>query len=120
MRAAGVPVELETDDLGDLPAGVSLGIYRIVQESLTNTLKHAGRGATAAVRVHRTGDLVEVLVSDDGAGRIPQLAATGAAQRLPGRQRPDRHARTRARVRRDPGRGPGSRWWVAGPRGPAG
>ncbi|GAB3139969.1 sensor histidine kinase [Amycolatopsis stemonae] len=82
MRTAGVPVELETDDLGDLPAGVSLGIYRIVQESLTNTLKHAGRGATAAVRVHRTGDLVEVVVSDDGAGRVPQLA--GAARRLPG------------------------------------
>jgi signal transduction histidine kinase len=77
MRAAGVPVELETDELGDLPAGVSLGVYRIVQESLTNTLKHAGRGATAAVRVHRTGDLVEVLVSDDGAGRIPQLAPAG-------------------------------------------
>jgi signal transduction histidine kinase len=82
MRTSGVPVELETDDLGDLPAGVSLGIYRIVQESLTNTLKHAGRGATAAVRVHRTGDLVEVLVSDDGAGRVPQLA--GSPHRLPG------------------------------------
>lgn len=82
MRTAGVPVELETDDLGDLPAGVSLGIYRIVQESLTNTLKHAGRGATAAVRVHRTGDLVEVQVSDDGAGRIPQLTPVGG--RLPG------------------------------------
>jgi signal transduction histidine kinase len=77
MRAAGVPVELETDELGDLPAGVSLGVYRIVQESLTNTLKHAGRGATAAVRVHRTGDLVEVLVSDDGAGRVPQLTPAG-------------------------------------------
>ena len=82
MRTSGVPVELETDDLGDLPAGVSLGIYRIVQESLTNTLKHAGRGATAAVRVHRTGDLVEVLVSDDGAGRVPQLAVS--SHRLPG------------------------------------
>ncbi|WP_449657949.1 sensor histidine kinase [Amycolatopsis eburnea] len=82
MRTAGVPVELETNELGDLPAGVSLGIYRIVQESLTNTLKHAGRGATASVRVHRTGDLVEVLVSDDGAGRVPQLA--GSTQRLPG------------------------------------
>ncbi len=84
MRTAGVPVELETNELGDLPAGVSLGIYRIVQESLTNTLKHAGRGATASVRVHRTGDLVEVLVSDDGAGRVRQLAATAASQRLPG------------------------------------
>jgi signal transduction histidine kinase len=77
MRAAGVPVTLETDELGDLPAGVSLGVYRIVQESLTNTLKHAGRGATASVRVHRTGDLVEVLVSDDGAGRVPQLTPAG-------------------------------------------
>ncbi|MDQ7809962.1 sensor histidine kinase [Amycolatopsis sp. A133] len=85
MRAAGVPVELEAGELGDLPAGVSLGIYRIVQESLTNTLKHAGRGATASVRVHRTGDLVEVLVSDDGAGAVPQLVPAGRRDpRLPG------------------------------------
>jgi len=85
MRTAGVPVELELGQLGDLPAGVSLGIYRIVQESLTNTLKHAGRGATASVRVHRTGDLVEVLVSDDGAGRVPQLVPAGRRDpRLPG------------------------------------
>jgi signal transduction histidine kinase len=73
MRTAGVPVALEVDDLGDLPAGVSLGVYRIVQESLTNTLKHAGHGASASVRVHRTGDLVEVLVSDDGAGRAQAM-----------------------------------------------
>jgi len=88
MRAAGVPVTLEVDELGDLPAGVSLGVYRIVQESLTNTLKHAGRGASAAVRVSRTGDLVEVLVSDDGAGRAHELvpaARNGRAPvRLPG------------------------------------
>ncbi|WP_446681633.1 sensor histidine kinase [Amycolatopsis plumensis] len=85
MRAAGVPVDLELGELGDLPAGVSLGVYRIVQESLTNTLKHAGRGATASVRVHRTGDLVEVLVSDDGAGRVPQLVPSGRRDpRLPG------------------------------------
>ncbi len=88
MRAAGVPVTLEVDELGDLPAGVSLGVYRIVQESLTNTLKHAGRGATAAVRVSRTGDLLEVLVSDDGAGRAHELVPAGrngrVPQRLPG------------------------------------
>jgi signal transduction histidine kinase len=83
MRAAGVPVELEIGELGELPAGVSLGVYRIVQESLTNTLKHAGRGATASVRVDRTGDLVEVLVSDDGAGRQPQLVPANG-KRLPG------------------------------------
>jgi|SRR5437764_2054852 len=81
MRAAGVPVELETNELGDLPAGVSLGIYRIVQESLTNTLKHAGQGATASVCVRRTGDLVEVVVADDGAGRLPELVPAGRARR---------------------------------------
>jgi len=85
MRASGVPVELEIGELGELPAGVSLGVYRIVQESLTNTLKHAGRGATASVRVHRAGDLVEVLVSDDGAGHVPQLVPAGRRDpRLPG------------------------------------
>ncbi|QRP51316.1 sensor histidine kinase [Amycolatopsis sp. FDAARGOS 1241] len=94
MRGAGVPVELEVDDsLTDLPAGVSLGIYRIVQESLTNTLKHAGTGARAEVRVHRTGDskkgdAVEVLVRDDGAGRARQLeqvtvGAGGPPKRVP-------------------------------------
>jgi signal transduction histidine kinase len=85
MRASGVPVELEIGELGELPAGVSLGVYRIVQESLTNTLKHAGRGATASVQVHRAGDLVEVLVSDDGAGHVPQLVPAGRRDpRLPG------------------------------------
>ncbi|WP_446680365.1 sensor histidine kinase [Amycolatopsis jiangsuensis] len=88
MRSAGVPVALEMDDdLGTLPTGVSLGIYRIVQESLTNTLKHAGVGARATVRVHRSGDSVQVQVRDDGAGRARQLeevtvAAKSGAPRL--------------------------------------
>jgi signal transduction histidine kinase len=71
VRAAGRPVELDIDDdLGDTPAGVSLGIYRIVQESLTNALKHAGRGAKATVRVHRDGDVMEIEIRDyGGAGR---------------------------------------------------
>ncbi|WP_442860985.1 sensor histidine kinase [Amycolatopsis sp. CA-230715] len=70
VRSAGVPVRVDLPpSLGDLPTGVSLGIYRIVQESLTNTLKHAGRGATAEVRVRREGGRVLVEVDDDGAGR---------------------------------------------------
>ncbi|OZM71378.1 two-component sensor histidine kinase [Amycolatopsis antarctica] len=77
VRAAGLPVTLEVD-LGDgepeLPAGVSLGVYRIVQESLTNALKHAGKGARATVAVHRAPDAVTVQVADDGAGRMPALA----------------------------------------------
>jgi signal transduction histidine kinase len=74
VRDAGVPVALDIDDeLGTLPTGVSLGVYRIVQESLTNTLKHAGQGATASVRLAKVGDAVLVEVVDDGAGRAHAL-----------------------------------------------
>lgn len=72
MRASGLRVTLQVPgDLTGLPAGVALGVYRIVQESLTNTLKHAGPGARAQVRVERTPAGVEVRVDDDGAGRFP-------------------------------------------------
>ncbi len=75
MRQAGVPVSLVIDDeaLTGLPAGVSLGVYRIVQESLTNTLKHAGQGAQAEVRVRREAEMIDVVVTDDGAGSSRQL-----------------------------------------------
>lgn len=82
VRLAGVPVELDiTGSLGGLPAGVSLGLYRIVQESLTNTIKHAGQGARAQVRITRYADVIEVEVTDDGAGRAPALVRSGP---LPG------------------------------------
>jgi signal transduction histidine kinase len=85
VRAAGVPVRFELgDDLADLPAGVSLGVYRIVQESLTNTLKHAGPGAVAEVHVRRTGDAVEVDVCDDGAGKADALVPGGQRASVPG------------------------------------
>ncbi|WP_204456108.1 sensor histidine kinase [Actinokineospora baliensis] len=69
VRTIGVPVLLDlTGELDDLPAGVGLGIYRIVQEALTNTIKHAGPGATAAVHVRRVGDRVELDITDRGPG----------------------------------------------------
>jgi signal transduction histidine kinase len=75
IRQAGVPVSLVIDDeaLTGLPAGVSLGVYRIVQESLTNTLKHAGQGAQAEVRVRREAEMIDVVIADDGAGRARAL-----------------------------------------------
>ncbi|WP_425331840.1 sensor histidine kinase [Amycolatopsis azurea] len=91
IRQAGVPVTLAigSDALEGLPAGVSLGVYRIVQESLTNTLKHAGQGAQAEVLVRREKDVIDVRVTDDGAGRAKQLvpaAAKTASQTAPPRK----------------------------------
>jgi signal transduction histidine kinase len=85
VRAAGLAVDLEMDeDLGDLPAGLSLGVYRIVQESLTNVVKHAGRGAKAAVLVRRNGDVMEIEVTDDGAGRANSPVSASTATGVPG------------------------------------
>lgn len=68
VRAAGLPVELSLDgELGDLPAGVDVSAYRIVQEALTNALKHAGP-ARAHVLIHRSEEDLEIQVIDDGAG----------------------------------------------------
>ncbi|WP_236790772.1 sensor histidine kinase [Amycolatopsis sp. GM8] len=82
VRQAGVPVGLGIEGtLAGLPAGVSLGVYRIVQESLTNTLKHAGQGARADVRIVRGEELVDVVVTDDGAGKARALVpADGPVQ----------------------------------------
>ena len=67
-RAAGMRVEADLPaSAPDVPDGVGLAAYRIVQESLTNVRKHAGPGATVALRVS-VGRAVEVEVRDDGRG----------------------------------------------------
>jgi signal transduction histidine kinase len=68
MRAAGLPVTLHVQGaLDGVPDGVSLSAYRIVQEALTNTLKHA-KASRAEVGVRRTADSVELEIVDDGVG----------------------------------------------------
>jgi signal transduction histidine kinase len=68
MNDAGLPVELSVQGLQrPLPASAALSVYRIVQESLTNTLRHAGP-ARARVLLRYLPDALEVLVSDNGAG----------------------------------------------------
>ncbi|TCJ95477.1 sensor histidine kinase [Nocardia alba] len=67
MREAGLAVDLElTGELDDIAPEVSLGVHRIVQESLTNTLRHAGAEPKAVVRVHRRDEDVLVEVVDSG------------------------------------------------------
>src|ERR1039457_3868685 len=52
VRAAGLPVSYELQGApADLSAGVQLTVYRLVQEALTNTLKHGGESASAGVRL---------------------------------------------------------------------
>jgi signal transduction histidine kinase len=68
VRRAGLPVDLRVEGpVGDLPAGVDVSAYRIVQEALTNALKHAGP-ARAQVIIRRSGDDLDIAVTDDGRG----------------------------------------------------
>jgi len=77
VRAAGVPVNLVIDgDLAALPAAVDVSVYRIVQEALTNVLKHAG-SARADVMVGCAEEAVTIEVTDDGSGAGQPTPAGG-------------------------------------------
>jgi signal transduction histidine kinase len=64
---AGLDVSFTMTDVPtDLPARVDLSAYRIVQEALTNVLKHAGPGARSEVRLSTANGAVAIEISDDG------------------------------------------------------
>jgi signal transduction histidine kinase len=68
LKASGLPVEVTVEgEPAPLPPGVDVSAYRIVQEALTNSLKHAGP-ARAHVYVRYHDDDVELEILDDGAG----------------------------------------------------
>jgi signal transduction histidine kinase len=72
MRVAGLEVSLDLEGNGAVPDVVGVAAYRIVQESLTNVVRHAGAGAHARVRVTLQEEgSVEVEVRDDGRGAPP-------------------------------------------------
>ena len=77
-RRGGLAVELVTEgDARPLPMGVDLSAYRIVQEALTNSRKHAGR-VRAQVTVRYGPDELELEIADDGrpaSGEAPELSA---------------------------------------------
>ena len=68
-REAGLIVDLEVRRRAKVPPGVDLSAYRIVQEALTNTLRHAGVGARVHVCVDYEPDELVVEIADDGRGR---------------------------------------------------
>lgn len=89
VRAAGVPVELTVEGAArPLPAGLELAGYRVVQEALTNVLKHSP-GATTRVRVACTDESLELTIQDDGPDQPPDaveertgLGLTGIRERM--------------------------------------
>jgi signal transduction histidine kinase len=77
VREAGLPVSLHVDgEVCDLDPGISLTVFRIVQEALTNTLKHAGE-ATAEVRLTFGKEALVVEVLDTGRGPAPETGRVG-------------------------------------------
>jgi len=80
LAAAGLPVRVHiAGDPGGVPAGVDVTAYRVVQESLTNVLRHAGP-ATADVRVTYQPGAVVIEVVDDGQGPTAPAATGGQGQ----------------------------------------
>ena len=77
VRSAGLQVRLAYDEPPrPLPAAVELWAFRVVQEALTNTLKHAN-ASTASVSVRCRRDALEVEVTDDGETLVPAGEAPG-------------------------------------------
>ncbi|QEV19745.1 sensor histidine kinase [Streptomyces alboniger] len=84
VRAGGVPVELRvTGTPRPLAPGIELCAYRVVQEALTNVLKHA-HGASSAVELAYRERHIEVSVSNDGQGAIQDRVRTGSGHGLIG------------------------------------
>jgi signal transduction histidine kinase len=81
VSEAGIPVQvvLEGTEL-DVPASVELSAYRIVQEALTNCLKHSG-ASTAIVTVRYQPSALEVEIVDDGRGSTPPRSRSSAGGR---------------------------------------
>ncbi len=82
VREAGLPTDVRVDgEPKELPPGVDLSAYRIVQEALTNALKHAGSRAHARVVIRYGADELVLEVADDGTG---SEAGNGAGHGLTG------------------------------------
>jgi signal transduction histidine kinase len=80
MRETGLQVHLEREgEERPLPSGLDLNAFRIVQESLTNALKHGGARASATVTVRYLDDCLDLEITDDGGRVIPDGSAPAEA-----------------------------------------
>jgi signal transduction histidine kinase len=83
MSRQGVMVTLRAGEVGEVPGAVSLAAYRVVQEALTNVVKHAG-GSRVTVEVGASGGAVLVTVEDYAGPAAPQAGAGHPAGEPPG------------------------------------
>jgi signal transduction histidine kinase len=84
VRAAGPRVTFtQVGAPGPWGPGAGMAIYRIVQEALTNTLKHAGPQAQASVEIHFGPDQAELDIRDDGAGQASAGLGAGLVTAAP-------------------------------------
>lgn len=85
MKEAGLTVELSREGTPrQLAPGIDVNVYRIVQESLTNVLRHGGPGATATVTLRYAPTSIEVDVADDGRGAASSLNGDGGGHGIVG------------------------------------
>src|SRR5918992_5033932 len=94
LRAAGMDVTVDVDTVGGVPTPVASACYRIVQEALTNVLRHANAQAIAVV-VRADADMLTIVVVDDGGG--PDQPSTGS--RMPSPAQPAQPAASGVGVR---------------------
>jgi len=112
VHAAGIPVTMDLDgDPHELPEGIQLTVFRVAQEALTNTLKHATRPTSAHLALRCQARSVELEVTDTGAG----AGRTGPSASLVGSGRGLSGMRERAAAyggRLDAGPAPDGGWRV--------
>ncbi|MFC3449595.1 sensor histidine kinase [Amycolatopsis speibonae] len=78
VRSAGTPVDFRVEgEPRPLPSTVDLAAYRIVQEALTNVLKHAGPGASVTIVMRYGPGVLEIEVTDDGSAVEPSGGGHG-------------------------------------------
>jgi signal transduction histidine kinase len=82
QRTSGTGVRVRLEQSGEVravPAGIGLSAYRIIQEALTNVVKHAGSDATCTVVVHHGDEALHIRVTDDGGHALIPNSGAGIA-----------------------------------------
>lgn len=77
FRAAGLPVRFSVTGTAPDDPGLQLTVYRVMQESLTNVLRHAADASVVDAAVEYGSDTIRVSIEDDGQLRLPSTVGTG-------------------------------------------